>query len=1030
MGESAKKFADAPENREKRSKKIDKNMKKLRAIFVGLLYVFWIATTQVAVAETCTSSQIDTGTSCVDTKFTVTTTGLTNKTGKTFKFVLSAAGTFYVDWGDGSVANTIIRDNTTPEEYSHTYATDGEKTIKFAGLATEYNTVNYANDKDPSGAAIRFSASSNTVSSGKGGSPTLVKSFDGSVGSIFPTLGENENQIPIFFEFCLGCTNLTSISDNLFSGVTGAKKNMFRSIFDKCSNLKIIPANLFSGVNGSAESMFRSAFYDCSSLTNLPEGLFAGINGGAPYMFKYTFFGAGKKAPGLKSTYIPAHLFDGAHGQNPTEFMLQIFNSSGLLTSCPEGTEPVTTGYESQWNGKVACQLPTNLECEGATYKSGNICLECPTGYDYDTIDGKTSIDQCKMHCDAGTWTGQYTQLEYIEGTGTQYIDTKHVIRNTKLSVSFEISSGTNVSGNIGHFGGNQDVLNGHASNFKDSAFGVWVQNGTSGSKVKISGTFSANIVKKIQYDIDGNKRILTVDNEQNNDTFDGTIISSNTYRLFSNGCVGGCNDILLTGRMHRFKMSEGAQEGDDMVVVFDMIPVRRLSDNAVGMYDRISGKFFGNVGEDDFIAGPDVATIGGSVCEDVGHGFYSGATTTSYGSISERGECPEGKITYSVNATSASECVNAADNIVCPAGTYIPENSDACVACPAGSWCPGGILQVGTSIDQGISSCTNQIGSGWSSEAGASAQTDCYYLLTLDKNGYTGIINANSGIGCTVINTANGTDNAILKIFYNTECTLPAINLTQTGFSGATNWSASGDINNNSVTTILPLTATPNVTRYYAQKLCPANRYATQAGTCAVCGANSSTIDRNAASACTCNSGYTSNGSINGSTLSTNGCSEIVGGLYSCDAGYYLPAYTEICSKCLENNYCSGGTYQFSTIPQGITQCPNGLVAPQGMWEGGQCGRKLNIGNDKYVYLRSTKATTPALYFDTNNDGVADFFGNMTTQSVPMNVDFANLSENNKLKVNIPVDFVSSDGTTVQSNTYYIYDDTVTVNQ
>ena len=105
----------------------------------------------------------------------------------------------------------------------------------------------------------------------------------------------------------------------------------------------------------------------------------------------------------------------------------------------------------------------------------------------------------------------------------------------------------------------------------------------------------------------------------------------------------------------------------------------------------------------------------------------------------------------------------------------------------------------------------------------------------------------------------------------------------------------------------------------------------------------------------------------------------------YDCDAGYYLPANTDGCTICGENSYCMGGTYTFNeTETQGITACPDGLFAPAGMWESGQCGRILHIGNN-VLYLRSVKITTPSLNIDIDGDGVADFFGNMTTSDVYM---------------------------------------------
>ena len=1010
-------------------------MRKIKNVFFGVMCAFGALFFQMSYAVACTESEIDIGNdSCVDAKFTVETTNLSSN--KTFQFVLSATGTFYVDWGDNTPVTTITRVDTTPTEYTHTFATGGVKYIRFGGVATGYNTTSYA-DKDASGAAIRFGAATSNTSTHTSGTPTLIAKLTGSIGSVFPTLGSADNEVPIFFEMCVGCTKLTDISAGLFSGVTGAKKSMFRSVFDKCNSLKSIPGTLFSGVNGSAESMFRSAFYQCTTITSIPDNLFSGINGAAKSMFMYAFFGAS----GLTG-YITPDLFAGLRLQNATDLFTSVFNGTSLLTNCPTGTDEYTPYniYKTAWGGKVACEESQVFNCTGATYKSGNACLSCPIGYNYNTTEGKTSAEECTIHCDAGTWTGEYEKLEYIEGTGTQYIDTGHRITSSTFSADFEISSGVRASGTIGHFGGNQDALNGHAVNFKDSTFGLWVAyenptNGAStGSKTKNGGPFDANVRKIIHYGFEGNQRTLTIDGSAKTENFTGSIISNNTYRLFSNGCLGGCNDALLEGRIHWFKVYE------DSVLIFDFIPVRRVSDNVVGLYDLVSGHLFTNDGTGDFIAGPVESTIGGSVCENVGYGYYSGETVTNYGSVSTRGQCEEDEITDTDTSTSISACHAANNDVVCPAGTYLAANTSTCTQCPVGSWCPGGVLTMDT-VDQGISSCVTEIGSGWTSAAGSSMQKDCYYIITLDKNGFTGIIDANAGSGCYVVNTAENTINAQLKLFYNTKCVMPAINLTKTGYGTSRGWSSSGNVGATMVNTIPATTTTPIVTTYYAHKICANNYFKNSATTCSVCPAHSGNETQNTFEYCICESGYTADGSSNGATTSTAACKAI--GNMSCAAGKYVPAETDRCDVCPAGSYCAGGNFTVSENDQGIKNCAteieSGWTSVAGKSTKSDCYYPITLNKNGFSGEIPADAGTGCQVLETatgTNNATLQLFYNTACTLPTINLTQTNYTNANSwtdvntLGGNVTVVTTLPATTTVPSvTTYYAYKSSCAVN-
>lgn len=68
-----------------------------------------------------------------------------------------------------------------------------------------------------------------------------------------------------------GCTELTSISDNLFKNCTGVTS--FASAFQQCSSLVAVPNKLFDrNINVTS---FKNTFYYCLSLKEIPEFLFS-----------------------------------------------------------------------------------------------------------------------------------------------------------------------------------------------------------------------------------------------------------------------------------------------------------------------------------------------------------------------------------------------------------------------------------------------------------------------------------------------------------------------------------------------------------------------------------------------------------------------------------------------------------------------------------------------------------------------------------------------------------------------------------
>ena len=243
--------------------------------------------------------------------FTATTSSDTSS----FSFKISAAGEFWVDWGDGSDIQVITKSDTNAQNISHTYATAAAYTIRIGGRATKYYNGN-------STAAISFLGN------------TSLASVSGSLGKIFPTLSSTSQ--PRFYRTFYGCTNLTSVPETLLSGVYGAPiRNMFTEMFYNCTALTEIPAKLFSTIRGApAMGLFNGTFYGCTGLTSIPDGLFSGLSGApAGSMFRYVFYGCS----GLTGK-IPSNLFGNISGEAASSMYAWAFEGcSGLTGEIPLG---------------------------------------------------------------------------------------------------------------------------------------------------------------------------------------------------------------------------------------------------------------------------------------------------------------------------------------------------------------------------------------------------------------------------------------------------------------------------------------------------------------------------------------------------------------------------------------------------------------------------------------------------------------------------------------------------------------------
>lgn len=261
--------------------------------------------------------------SCFDPEFSITTINMPANT--SYKFTLGAAGTYYIDWGDGSAIQTINKTDTSVILVSHTYTSAGVRTIGISGQATGYYTAD-----DGRRAAVGFSWGDNVNATAN----HYTAKISGSLGAIFGTLPDGTQ--PRFNYTFYQSPNLTgTIPENLFDGVYGQPISyMFDGTFFKTGLTGQIPGGLFKDIVGKPVTfLFTSTFSDNYNLVStIPSELFSGIQGApAPLMFYQTFYKNSK----MKGE-IPADLFAKIKGAPAKQMFRQTFaGCSGLTGSIP-----------------------------------------------------------------------------------------------------------------------------------------------------------------------------------------------------------------------------------------------------------------------------------------------------------------------------------------------------------------------------------------------------------------------------------------------------------------------------------------------------------------------------------------------------------------------------------------------------------------------------------------------------------------------------------------------------------------------
>ena len=195
----------------------------------------------------------------------------------------------------------------------------------------------------------------------------------------------------------------------------------------------------------------------------------------------------------------------------------------------------------------------------------------------------------------------EYTALEYIESTGTQYIDTGiNAVGASSYGAELKYAYPSAQTGRslIGAWEG--DGYSAFGQPFTESgllsALYIGKPNTRTNAFAYTAGTI---ITDSFSVNVSGGSVTRTFNGATSTDSsLDFSSPTTLTCYLFAVHRGGGAQQIS-SARMYYAKLYK------NNVLVFDGVPVKRNIDNVVGMYDTVTKTFFGNSGSGTFIAGP-----------------------------------------------------------------------------------------------------------------------------------------------------------------------------------------------------------------------------------------------------------------------------------------------------------------------------------------------------------------------------------------------------------------------------------------
>ena len=226
--------------------------------------------------------------------------------------------------------------------------------------------------------------------------------------------------------------------------------------------------------------------------------------------------------------------------------------------------------------------------------KTGEVCM-------WDKVEEKFYYNKGTDNFIAGP-VKSYTELEYLESTGTQYIDTGVIGNlNTKYEITVQASS---AGKSLAVFGSRTSATENTimtTRNWQNSTNQIINDFGDYQETRQIENLSTG--LEKITFVNDKNSRSFynwsTQQTTTTTTTYSTAFTTPTTLRIGQADVLGGLANVYnFEGKIF------GCKIWNNDTLVRDLVPVRR-SDNVLGLLDKVNDKFYRNCGTGSFIAGP-----------------------------------------------------------------------------------------------------------------------------------------------------------------------------------------------------------------------------------------------------------------------------------------------------------------------------------------------------------------------------------------------------------------------------------------